>query len=233
MAPSVEYVGAQLEDLYQRLKPVAMAETHRLLELKKKDPANEDNTVSELYEWDKAYYVFKQKEDDISVDYSLLAEYFEVRHTLSEMLDLFRDLFGMEFNHVVASVWHESVICYQVWDTPSEGSGFLGYLYVDLYERDGKYRGAHCIVIQPVSLFRPFALARTKRLTRHKGLRRARRHEALSCHGTGLLLRNRKPVEAHIASTWRSHHDVPRAWPCDPQPRCKDQVFNPKISRLQ
>ena len=154
MAPSVAYVEAQLQDLHKRLKPVAQAETDHLLELKRKDPAHSEDPVSELYAWDSAYYGRKLQKDGSSVDHSLLAEYFEARHTLQAMLTMFHDLFGMDFKSFVTSVWHDSVIPYQVWDTPSEGGKFLGYLYVDLFERQGKYRGAHCIAIQPVSSFR-------------------------------------------------------------------------------
>lgn len=153
MAPSVAYVQAQLEDLHKRLKPVAQAVTERLLELKRKDTANDEDPISELYAWDQAYYRLKQKEEGSSVDCSLFAEYFEAKHTLQAMLTLFHDLFGMEFRPFVTSVWHESVTPYQVWDTPGEGVEFLGYLYVDLFEREGKYRGAHCIGIEPVSYF--------------------------------------------------------------------------------
>ena len=151
MAPSVTYVEAQLDDLHKRLKPVAQAETDRLFELKRKDPGNNGDTVSELYAWDQAYYSRKQKEDSFSVDYKLFGEYFEARYTLQAMLTLFHSLFGMDFQPFLTSVWHDSVIAYQVWDTPAEGGDFLGYLYVDLFEREGKYRGAHCIGIQPVS----------------------------------------------------------------------------------
>ena len=154
MAPSVAEVEAQLEELHERLKSVARAGTDRLLELKRADPATGEEDMSELYAWDKAYYGQKQKQNTSQVDHSLLSEYFEARHTLKAMLTLFHDLFGMDFQPTVMSVWHESVTSYQVWDSPSEGGQFLGYLDVDLFEREGKYRGAHCISIQPVSLRR-------------------------------------------------------------------------------
>ncbi|KAK5138429.1 hypothetical protein LTR08_000015 [Meristemomyces frigidus] len=120
MARSVAHVKAQLEDLHERVRPVAQAETDRLLELKKNDPPNGD--ASELYEWDKGYYLYKQTRDNLSVDHSLLAEYFEAGHTLHGMLTLFHDLFGIDFEPVVTSVWHDTVVPYQVWDTASEGA---------------------------------------------------------------------------------------------------------------
>ncbi|KAF5536976.1 hypothetical protein FNAPI_11576 [Fusarium napiforme] len=145
MAPSVDYVEAQLEDLHRRLKPLAQAETDRLIRLKQRDYKEH---VSELYSWDRAYYIHKQTQESFFVDHELLAEYFEVSHTLQGMLDVFKELFGIDFQSIVTSVWHESVVAYEAWDTPSEGGKFLGHLYTDLFDREGKYRGAHHVLIQ-------------------------------------------------------------------------------------
>ncbi|EWG41479.1 hypothetical protein FVEG_03590 [Fusarium verticillioides 7600] len=146
MAPSVDYVEAQLSDLHRRLKPLAKAETDRLIQLKQRDCKE---PVSELYFWDRAYYLHKQTQRNFFVDHEPLAEYFEVNRTLQGMLDVFKELFGIEFQPIVTSVWHESVVAYEAWDTPSEGGEFLGHLYVDLFDREGKYRGAHHVLIQP------------------------------------------------------------------------------------
>nr|RBQ94084.1 hypothetical protein FVER53263_03590 [Fusarium verticillioides] len=146
MAPSVDYVEAQLSDLHRRLKPLAKAETDRLIQLKQRDCKE---PVSELYFWDRAYYLHKETQRNFFVDHELLAEYFEVNRTLQGMLDVFKELFGIEFQPIVTSVWHESVVAYEAWDTPSEGGEFLGHLYVDLFDREGKYRGAHHVLIQP------------------------------------------------------------------------------------
>ncbi|KAF5534534.1 hypothetical protein FMEXI_11257 [Fusarium mexicanum] len=146
MAPSVDYVEAQLHDLHRRLKPLAQAETDRLIQLKKrhcKEP------VSELYSWDRAYYLHKQSRESFFVENELLAEYFETNHTLQGMLDVFRGLFCIDFKSIATSVWQENVVAYEVWVAPSEGVRFLGHLYVDLFDREGKYRGAHHVLIQP------------------------------------------------------------------------------------
>ncbi|KAF5693044.1 hypothetical protein FDENT_2356 [Fusarium denticulatum] len=146
MAPSASYVEAQLNGLHRRLKPLAKAETDRLIQLKQRDYKE---PVSELYSWDRAYYLHKQTQGSFFVDYELLAEYFEVNHTLQGVLDVFKELFGIDFQSIVTSVWHESVVAYGVRDSPGEGGEFLGHLYVDLFDREGKYRGAHHVLIKP------------------------------------------------------------------------------------
>ncbi|KAM0553406.1 hypothetical protein ACHAPJ_007420 [Fusarium lateritium] len=49
MAPSVTYVEAQLAELHKRLKPLAQAETDKLLQLKKRE-----SDAEELYSWERA-----------------------------------------------------------------------------------------------------------------------------------------------------------------------------------
>ncbi|KAF4336146.1 metallo ase [Fusarium beomiforme] len=146
MAPSVPYVEAQLDGLQRKLKPLALAETNNLIRLKERDYGE---PVSELYSWERAYYIHRQTQENFSVDQVLLSEYFEANHTLQGMLDVFHDLFWIDFKPIQTSAWHDSVVAYEAWDTPSEGGKFLGHLYVDLFERKGKYHGAHHILIQP------------------------------------------------------------------------------------
>jgi metallopeptidase MepB len=154
MAHSVGNVKAHLHEVRKRMEPLAKKETERLLLLKKKDIASRrDNSedASTLYVWDWAYYSHKQRKESYSINTERLAQYFEVMHTIKKMLGVFERLFGMEFEKIEASVWHEDVTVYSVWDSVSEGGGFLGYLYLDLVAREGKYRGAHHLLIRPVS----------------------------------------------------------------------------------
>lgn len=69
------------------------------------------------------------------------------------MLKIFEKLFGLEFVQVTEAkdlegvVWHEDTKLYQVWN---EGeNGFVGWLYLDLHPRPGKYGHAANFNIQP------------------------------------------------------------------------------------
>ncbi|KAE8443198.1 hypothetical protein EG329_002297 [Mollisiaceae sp. DMI_Dod_QoI] len=152
MASSVGEVEDQLRELRECLEPLAKADTEKLLLLKEKHSATAQDEVqdpSKLYVWDRTYYLNKQKKESLSIDTTELAKYFEARHTLSRMLALFAELFGMQFEQTEADVWHEDVMVYAVWDSVIEDGDFLGYLYVDLFERQGKYRAAHHILMAP------------------------------------------------------------------------------------
>ena len=45
--------------------------------------------------------------------------------------------------------WHEDVKIFSVWDDEGEGGGFVGYLYLDLHPRPGKYGHAANFSLQP------------------------------------------------------------------------------------
>ena len=45
--------------------------------------------------------------------------------------------------------WHEDVKIFSVWDDESEGDAFVGYLYLDMHPRPGKYPHAANFNLQP------------------------------------------------------------------------------------
>lgn len=153
MAPDVQTVMQRLTDLKTKLKALSLREIETLLDLKKgrsTQSEEDEDDAARLNPWDWAFYNRILEKERYSVDSLLISEYFEVEHSLKGMLRIFEKLFGMEFVPVEAPVWQKDVVVYSAWDAESQGGGFLGYLYLDLYARDGKYSGAHCSLIQPV-----------------------------------------------------------------------------------
>jgi metallopeptidase MepB len=49
--------------------------------------------------------------------------------------------------------WHEDVKIFSVWDDEGEGGSFVGYLYLDLHPRPGKYGHAANFSLQPGYLY--------------------------------------------------------------------------------
>lgn len=142
---------SKVQDVLQRtihmLQTVAKREIDTMLRLKHKtDPGS-----TALYSWDWSFYTQELKKQKYRIDANKFSEYFEVNNTLVGMFGIFQQLFGLDFKVIDANVWHEDVLVYEVWDT-SKGSAFLGYLYVDLFSREGKFDGASHYVMQPVRL---------------------------------------------------------------------------------
>ncbi|KAM0300043.1 hypothetical protein HYE67_005658 [Fusarium culmorum] len=154
MAKNVESVVAMLNKLRVQLKPLADEEMKTLFEIKKAhvqehgtDEAEQD--LDRMNAWDWAFYARILEKERYSVDSLLISEYFEVNHSLEGMLRIFEDIFGMVFIPTDAPVWQKDVTVYEAWDSEDQGGEFLGYLYLDLYAREGKYAGAHSSLIQP------------------------------------------------------------------------------------
>lgn len=165
MAKIPEAVMAFLDDLRSRLSVGAQDDIERLSELKNADLASRGQLAeTKFYLWDYAYYNQHMLETQYSVDRQELAEYFPLETTLNGVMEIFQHLFGLIFDEVIAEerhrlaptgmgedlVWQEDVQMFAVWNDQQEGGEFLGYLYLDLYSRAGKYGGMCNINLQGV-----------------------------------------------------------------------------------
>lgn len=154
MAKSPKAVMDFLTDLQTRVQPGGIKEVEHLLEIKKKDLESRGEAFDgNFYTWDTFFYLRMMKELEYSVDQNAVAEYFPLPSTVSGMLRIFEELFGLVFvelgpeerNRLSPTgkgedlVWHEDVTMFSVWNDASEGNGFLGYFYMDLHPRPGKY----------------------------------------------------------------------------------------------
>jgi metallopeptidase MepB len=102
-------------------------------------------------------------ETEYSIDETKVAEYFPLQTTVAGMLRIFEEIFGFVFVEIKPEdraalsptgkgediTWHEDVILFSVWDDASEGDDFVGYLYLDLHPRQGKYGHAANFGLQP------------------------------------------------------------------------------------
>lgn len=106
----------------------------------------EDSSVNDktLYLWDEAYYRRIWLESCYQVDHQKIAEYFPCQPTVSYILEIFAELFGIEFEETYGSVWHEDVQLFSVWDNTESGGTFVGYLYMDLFSRQDKFKDGKC-----------------------------------------------------------------------------------------
>ncbi|KAF1843575.1 thimet oligopeptidase [Cucurbitaria berberidis CBS 394.84] len=167
MAKTTETVDDFLADLRERLAPGGKKEIEKLMEFKKQDTKERGLTgplAEKYYLWDHRYYDRLMLEKDYQLDHQVIAEYFPLQTTIQGMLKIFEELFGLVFVEIVGEeeraalaeggkgsdiVWHQDVQIFSVWDDEGEGAGFVGYLYLDLFPRDGKYGHAANFNLQP------------------------------------------------------------------------------------
>ena len=164
MAKTPQTVNSFLGDLRSRLAAGGQKEIQDLLTLKRADiEARGEPFDGRYYLWDHRFYDRLMLEKHYSLDQQQIAEYFPLQTTIAGMLKIFEELFGLEFVEITGEdraqvapsgngsdiVWHEDVQIFSVWDDQSEGSGFVGYLYLDLFPRQGKYGHAANFNLQP------------------------------------------------------------------------------------
>ncbi|KAG5638172.1 hypothetical protein H0H81_001469 [Sphagnurus paluster] len=133
-----------LNDLETKLRPVGIKEREILLALKKKEHAEKDLPFDgEFYIWDYRYYDRKYIEESLSLDDSLVKEYFPVSVVVPAILDIYQNLLGVHFEEIKGTTWHPEVQQFAVWEKDAKDeSGFVGYCYLDLFPRAAKYSHA-------------------------------------------------------------------------------------------
>lgn len=164
MAKTPKTVDDFLGDLRQRLSQGGLDEIETLKKMKKADLESRGEQFDDRYYlWDHRFYDRMMEEKDYQLDQQLISEYFPLQTTIRGMLEIFEQLFGLVFVEVVGKdrdsispsgkgddiVWHEEVQVFSVWDDEGEGGGFVGYLYLDLFPRNGKYGHAANFNLQP------------------------------------------------------------------------------------
>ncbi|KAL7927015.1 hypothetical protein ACQKWADRAFT_327005 [Trichoderma austrokoningii] len=150
MAKTPERVNKFLENLQSKLKPYGVSSLRTLQDLKKTDMKDDGNDKFFLWYYD--FYRNRMLKSRLSVDRARIKEYFPLQNTTTAVLNLLAQLFGLLFNEIKATdsmVWHTDVQMFAVQDDEAHGGGFLGYLYLDLYRRNGKYLQASCFNLQP------------------------------------------------------------------------------------
>jgi len=149
MAKNPQTVKKFLSDLAVKLQPLWEAEKKELLALKEAEcKENGWDFNGTLDFWDMRYYCTMIEEKKYSVDQEKLKEYFPMKKVTEGLLEIYQRLLGLRFSLVEgADVWHEDVTMYSVVD--AESGDLMGYFYLDLHPREGKYGHACVMPLQP------------------------------------------------------------------------------------
>lgn len=143
MAKSPVTVKSFLEDTSNKISPLAKKELAKLEAMKRQEEGDEPFGL-----YDMRYYIRKSEEADFNVDYETVKQYFPLNIVTAGLLQIYQDLLGLKFKEVSdPDVWHPEVQKFSVTD---ENTGEnMGYFYLDLHPRDGKYTHACVCSLQP------------------------------------------------------------------------------------
>jgi thimet oligopeptidase len=133
MAKTPANVFALLGKVQTALLPKARAEVAVLAEMKK---TAGDNTP--FARWDYGFYENELEKTKYQVDNEAVRQYFPVKKVIAGVFGIYEKLLGVHFDEIQPAIaWAPGVTEYSITDNASGAA--IGWFFVDLYPRDGKY----------------------------------------------------------------------------------------------
>ncbi len=139
MADNTQTVNNFLSGLLNQVKPLLHKDLEELTKLAQTDG------IDKIETYDISYYSRIYVESVCNFDKQELKKYFPVDKVIGGTFDIYQSLLGFKFSKLSNNsdtFWHESVELYQVSNTSN--NNVVGYFYLDLYPREGKYGHAAC-----------------------------------------------------------------------------------------
>ena len=143
VARTPEAVLDFLRDLERRVAVKARAD----MDVLQASQQRTDGAGAPVAIWDWRYYTRQVLRREHDIDPFEVAEYFPLDATLDGMFDAYQALTGVRFlPHPQAQAWHPDVRFFDIVDAAEER--LIGYFYMDLHPRPGKYGHAAAYTLQ-------------------------------------------------------------------------------------
>lgn len=134
MAENPARVQSFLDEIDRVARPIGEAEAGRMLARLHKD----DPSLSSLGSWSSSYALRLIRKEDYQVDPEQVRQYFAFDKVQAGILDLTRDLFGVEIRPWKTEVWHPDVRAFEM----VQDGAVIGRFYLDMHPREGKFTHA-------------------------------------------------------------------------------------------
>ncbi|MBF0408737.1 MAG: Zn-dependent oligopeptidase [Candidatus Riflebacteria bacterium] len=139
MAKTPETVTSFLTKLRGQLAEKGKEEIKKRLALKAKETGKDAG--EELAAWEWRYWFDRYQQVEMNIDHEKIKEYFPLEIVMSGMLAVYEEVLDVKFQNSGVPTWHEDVRAYEV---KEKNGDLIGFLYLDLFPRDGKYKHAAC-----------------------------------------------------------------------------------------
>ncbi|MFL6213667.1 MAG: M3 family metallopeptidase [Blastocatellia bacterium] len=135
MAGSARTASEFIDRIIEASRARAERDYRQLLKRKHQD----DPQATIVNAWETSYYAEQVRQSAFDFDSQSVRPYFVYQRVKQGVLDVTATLFGVRFERVAgASVWHESVECWQMYD----GDKLVGRFFLDMHPRPNKYNHA-------------------------------------------------------------------------------------------
>ncbi len=146
MAKTPKTVNAFLARLRGELKPLGREELEVLVAFKRAMEGRKSDGVIRAWDW--RYYDNLLNKTKYEVDQEKVREYFPADLVVEQMLGVYQKLLGVRFREIPDGLsWHPDAKLFEI--TDASGGAPIGYFYMDLFPREGKY--SHAAAFQLVS----------------------------------------------------------------------------------
>jgi thimet oligopeptidase len=140
MAKNVSRVESFLSDLKAKIKN---KETKEIAMLFDKLPPGVFMHGEKIQPWDLGFVRESYIKNNYNLDDRKIAEYFPVQKTIHGIFSIYQQFLGLEFKFInEKGLWHKDVLMIEV--RKKGNKNIEGYLLLDLYPREGKYKHACC-----------------------------------------------------------------------------------------
>jgi len=124
----------EMNDRFTPLYEKDMSDMLRFAQNKSANPI----TKSKLDQWDFRYYLRELTESECDINMEEVRKYFPLDVVKQGLFKIYQLLLGLTFTEVpTKNKWHEEVSLFRVNDKKT--NELMGYFYLDLHPRDGKY----------------------------------------------------------------------------------------------
>ncbi|MFZ2957569.1 MAG: M3 family metallopeptidase [Candidatus Ozemobacteraceae bacterium] len=128
-----------LDRLWTKLYPKARQELRTRLAIREKEAKIPASQEMKLWQW--RYYNNRFRKLELDIDKEVVKEYFPSQKVMDELLGIFQEIFDVTMKKSDLPVWHKDVTAYTVCE---KNGDVIGYLYLDLFPREGKYKHCAC-----------------------------------------------------------------------------------------
>ncbi|GMH96387.1 hypothetical protein TrST_g14026 [Triparma strigata] len=140
MSGTPQNIDNFLLPLQEKVAKGALDDMKRLSELKVEFLKSQgiENPEPKVNAWDTGFYHSMLLKNDYGVDHEKIRQYFPLDHVVAVTMEIYQELLSLVFTEVEEfDRWHPDVRLFRVTDkTTSERVGFF---YLDLHPREGKY----------------------------------------------------------------------------------------------
>lgn len=139
MAKNSDTVLEFLNNLVNLIKPLCLSDKEKLVLL-----AKELDSLETIESWDKSYYSRIYTERESGLNMSELKKMFTIESVTNGIFSIYQELLGLKFVDVTESnpqsLYHTDIKLFGVFnDSDEQLLNPLGYFYLDLFPREGKY----------------------------------------------------------------------------------------------